>query len=286
MSSDAASLFNKLSDEKNFPHLDAQVLRIQEILSREDFKLSELAEAIKYDPLIATNVLSVANKLKITGVNQIDSIKHAIVYIGKETLREIVLIAGIRNLDVKTETFIMEDFWEESINAGMIAEGLTAKFAPHLIPDEVYIGACLANIGKLLMAMLYPKVADEVIETMYGEEEPMNWQDVEERINVPRHTTLGEIAAVLWGLPTYVADIASHHHNIDKLFKNSERKQLTKIDIVAVAIQIGHLMQVEPKVSQEKLIAKFCQSQKISRKVLDSFIVSIKSRINNKKLAS
>lgn len=287
MSTEAVSVFNKLSVDKNIPHLDTQVLKIQEILSKEEFKLGELSDAIKFDPLIASNVLSVANNLKVQGVNQIDSIKHAIVYIGKETLREIVLIAGIKRIEIKTTTFILEDYWEEAINAGRIAESVSQKFAPHLIPDEVYIGACLANIGKLLTAMIYPDTADKIIEGMYGEEIPLNWFKVETKLKTARHTILGEIAAVLWGLPSYVADIASFHHNTEALFLNNDgQKKLTKLDVVALSIQIGHLMQVEPEVVQNDVIDKFLKSQKLSRKGFDSFVMTVKNKLRKSKVAS
>lgn len=282
MSTQANSVFNQLSKDKEIPHLDSQVMRITELLSQEEFSLEELTAAIKRDPLIATDVLSVANNLKVAGISQIDSIKHAIVYIGRETLKEIVMIAGLKKMEIDTTTFVLEDYWQDSLATGFIAEKLVTRFAPHLIPDEAYIAGCLANIGKLLLALLFPTVADEIVENIYGEEVPTNWAQVETREKTPTHTILGEIAGVMWGMPEYVVDICAFHHTQEKLFKGDPGTPLTLLDIVSTAVQMNHIMQVESQVAQVDTIKGFIKHVKITRREFDSLVLEMKTQIRSK----
>ncbi|MDA9951465.1 HDOD domain-containing protein [Oligoflexaceae bacterium] len=282
MSDKAGSVFNKLVKDSSFPHMDAQVFRIQELLSSEEFKLEDLVSAIKSDPLMATDVLAVANRMKVSGTDQIDSIKHAVVYIGREALREIVLLAGIRKIEIDTTTFIIEDFWEESMNAGIAAEMFCRRFVKNLNPDEVYLSACLANIGKLLMAMLLPNSADKVAEGIYGSETVQNWAAVEIEYELPQHSILGEVASVLWGFPEYVRDSASRHHGVDELFSKKDISKMSLVDVVALSVQISHLIQAEKEVVQKDIIEKFTKTYGVSPKNFNAFVREIRNAIQNK----
>ena len=151
--------------------------------------------------MIATELLSTANNIKDvrnqTGT-KIQSIEHAVVYVGRKTLAELTLTVSLKSFDVETEIFDKEKFWQESIQVAMIAEYLARGLAPSLDQDHAYLSGAVCNIGKWVSAICYAAETDEVCKLMDRDDDPLSWPDAEKaELN---HCSLGEVAAAIWGL--------------------------------------------------------------------------------------
>src|SRR5262249_11770100 len=64
MGQQAATIFNKLAETKNLPHIPSAVMELQQQLGDPSVEISHLAKVTKKDPLLATEVLRVADNLR------------------------------------------------------------------------------------------------------------------------------------------------------------------------------------------------------------------------------
>ena len=240
MSERSKTVFNTLPAIKELPHIPTSVMQMQQLIQDPNTSSVKLAEVSKKDPLIASNILKIANNIKATS-NEITSLAHAISYIGIKAVKDIVLTASVQSFPFETKIFEADKFWDESFLIGRITEALARKFSPSIIPDEAYLAGSLANVGKVVVAICFPDTADHIIEDL--KKGLGTWCDAEKRHNSHAHTVLGEIAATFWGLPEYVMTASLSHHGPIEL-RPGQTPEIK--DLVCLANQIRHWVSFEP----------------------------------------
>ena len=242
LSDDAQSVFNKLPSIKELPHIPHYVMQLQELIQKDTTTSKQLADIAKKAPLLATNILNIANN-QASGGQRIESLEHAISYIGLNALNEMVLVAALNTFEFKCEKFKENDFWEASFLCGRIAEFLAKKFAKDVLPDEAYIAGTLANVGKVVQAITNPELADTIYKEINNVKTLGSWVDAEARHNAFDHCILGEIAVMFWGLPDYIANTVASHH---KAPQGPPKDFFTIDDVVTFANQLAHWVLLQP----------------------------------------
>jgi len=247
----AASLFNRLANTESLPHLPSAVLELQQQLHDETTTTSELAESVKKAPFIAADLLSLANAATRSRGQRITSVEHAVVFVGRRALSELVLAAAIYHISsrpglLRARSFATERFWTESFLAAAIAQHLVKRVGREFLSeDEAYLAACLCNVGKLVGAICCPEATDRIVK-LVGESDPkVSWIIAERTVGAPSHCTLGEIGAAIWGLPNFVIDAAQHHHDEPKIGRSGGDIP-TVAKVATLANQLVHLVLGEP----------------------------------------
>lgn len=216
---DKASLFNKLSKKSKIPYIPSGVMKVQMLLSDENSCAQDFVNAVKGDPVLAAEILSHANNMKLGSRQSISSLSFAFSYIGRNAISEIVLLAAIKSFKFKTKKFKSEPFWADSLRVGSVTEFLSRKFPSDVEGDEAYLSGCLSHIGKIINAFISPVEVDDIYEKV--RQRAGKWQDLEKDYGLYAYTTLGELAAVIWGLPPYIADSALYHLENPDLSRDS-----------------------------------------------------------------
>ena len=275
MSSKAASVFEQLTGKKELPYLSTAVMEFQSLLNSGGESPSKLATSLKRDPVLAAEILEIANNLKVPTGQKIKSLEHAIVYVGYRTVSEIVLVAGTKMLKFHTKHFTPEVFWNEGFLAGAIAEslGIRLKISQNL--DELYLCATLANIGKIVCAVCFPAETDEIYTATTSSETPVTWNQAESTKKGIDHKILGEVAAVIWGFPVSIIDTARDHHRLPLLGQGE--KMPTFVEISSLANQLSHkLLQHESRIEKDVFSGYFYRFFR-DRKELNDFLKEVES---------
>lgn len=287
LSEDAAKALNSVTDAEKIPYLPNSVIQLQSLLGSPDPNIKQIANIVKGDPLLAANILKIANNMKMSSrTPNITSIEHAVTYVGANTLRDLVLLAAVKSLKLETKIFSSDAFWKEALIAGSIAERLAKKQAPKVAPDEAYIAACLANIGKYIIAVLFPEIADQISSASANGDEIKNWLEVEEQFELPDHRILGQLATALWGLSNDIQNCCLNHHNVyEVLYEPSKDKDLTLLDVVSTAVQVTHYVTGEAPIANRFIINRFRKRFDLDDKQFQALVNSLKaiSLTENKK---
>lgn len=249
MSADAASLFNRLPAIKTLPHVADHVTKIQQLARDPAVGVPDLARAIRRDPVLAASILAIASNIKAARSDRspVESLEHSIVFLGRKYVSDFVLMTSVQTFDFKTRHFKAESFWQRSFLTGAVAEALGAKLDQGALKDELYISGTLCNLGKLVGAMCTPDQIDAIELAMKNPRGVAVWTELEKRLSLHPHTTLGEIAAVLWGLPKYVAHSCANHHMLPDARLPTEVKDRVRPRLIALANQLVHWILLEPE---------------------------------------
>lgn len=216
LSKAAKGVFNNILSVKDIPRIPTTVFRLQQLIDDKSKTNSELGVELKYDPILAANIIKHANNLKNSRENyskKIGSIEHAVSYIGAKKLKEIIVTSSLQNMHVNTGMFNKTIFWEYAFKAGCVAEMLVNDLNIEVERDMVYLASSLSNIGKFIYAILEPNLTDKIIKLTEDQERPITWLASERKVGLLDHCVLGEIGGAIWGFPDYIISTARLHHS-------------------------------------------------------------------------
>lgn len=135
-------------------------LRVKELMDSDIASLDEIAEVIVLDPVLSAKVLKLANSALYSLPYQVETISKAMLVLGKTQVYNLILSIGIASACSKVDTSAidLERYWEQSINAALIAKYLAQRCS--LKPaDRFYVAGLLHNIGELVVLQNEPQQA-------------------------------------------------------------------------------------------------------------------------------
>lgn len=205
-----AVLERELAD---LPPLSAVAMRLMETLGNSEAAIADLAELIAMDQGIAAKVLRLVNSSYYGFPRQVTTISHAIVILGFNTVRNLVLaIAAFDKFDVGKDAPIdPEKFWEHSIGVAVCSQILARrKRLGSRIAEEAFLGGLLHDIGKLFLCQHFPSAYRSALEDAWRQR--VRIAVSEQRLCGATHTLVGKRIAERWNLPpALVASIWRHH---------------------------------------------------------------------------
>ena len=233
-------------------------MKTLEIIESESSSSQAIAESVREDPFMAGRIVEIANIRKSHRSGKIESLEHAITFIGRQAVTEVVMAAFLSTVKLKTKNFDSKLYWDSCLLIGCISEDLLQKFPCDVSPDEAFLGGCLSNIGKLVQAIFYPRLTDCISRDISDPENICTWAGGESRYGLYSHTVLGAIGASIWGLPNYVIECSRLHHtcNVDA--------EICLSDITGFANQLRHWIFLQPECIEEELLVQYRQKFSLS----------------------
>jgi len=193
----------------NVPVFHTVAVRLQQVLSRQDFSIDEVNKLITADPGLASQVLRVSNSSFYSGLTKATTIRDAIVRLGATCVTNIAMLATqqdmYRSKDEKLNG-IMSTLWQHALCCAIGAKWLAAKTNSAALAQEAFLAGLLHDIGKLFLL----KVMEEIIkeEKSSGEISPALLAEV---IN-SMHVEHGFHLMQKWSMPEAYSNVVRDHH--------------------------------------------------------------------------
>jgi len=207
------------------------------IISRIEYSGSSLSDLEKYilkDQAITANILKVCNSAYYGLQHKISSINRAVVLIGAETLRNIVLAASLYNLyKERIDGYSLEKgaMLKHSVCCGMVAE-LIANEKKFKDCDVVFTAGLLHDIGKMILDEYAFEKFNLIMDRVVNDNMP--FLDAEDTILGYNHAQVGGLAAREWNLPEVLIEAISFHHQPEKAKGNPQVVSIVHIaDVIS-----------------------------------------------------
>jgi len=222
------------------PTLPTIYTKLTQLLRSPNTTVKEIGSIINEDQAMAIKVLKIVNSAFYGLPNKIGSLKHAIVILGLNQIRTLVLATSTLQMFQKFESahsFDMQKFWEHSIGCAVAARVL-AETASLRSPEDAFTGGLLHDIGKLIHTLYLNEEFAAVIADV--EEKKMPMVESEERILGYDHTYTGEKLAVKWSLSQTTIDMIAHHHVFNPSSELAKEIAAVHIgNILSIALGLG-----------------------------------------------
>lgn len=149
-------LFKKIKQLPVIPKLLHELMRD---FSDESIDIKTIAHKIEMDQVISAKVLKLANSAAYRRGDEITSIEQAVIRLGFNALRSLVVASGIMTSFKTPKNFNTTKFWVETFQTATIAKAL-GKNCRTIDAETAFTCALLHNIGELLIQSALPEEAE------------------------------------------------------------------------------------------------------------------------------
>ena len=200
---------------RQLPALPLIVNRLIKVVNSPDTSAEDAAELIEKDPALTTKVLRLANSAFYGMPRSISSVSSAVVILGFNTLRSLVLSASVINMFPSNGATIAFDrlrFWKHSIVSAMVARTIAQHIMGVTImdPQSAFCAGIMHDIGKLIFELFTPQEYAAVCRQ--SQEKGMSIVEAEAAVMGITHAQIGTILADKWALPLELEAAIVYHH--------------------------------------------------------------------------
>lgn len=171
----------------------------------------ELASIISRDAAIAARVVSLANSSFFSRGTKINTLERALLVLGTDTIKTIVITASIQQFFSgfnTNPTEYLKSFWKRSLSCALMAKSLSI-LTSYPNPEEAYLTGLLHNIGELVLETNYPDACSRLRNKDLSE--AAQCQEEKKHFDIT-HADVGAWLVKEWGLSDFVSDAIEFHH--------------------------------------------------------------------------
>jgi putative nucleotidyltransferase with HDIG domain len=223
----AADIKSAMDHMQPIPQVALKSLRM---INEGGYAIDQLAEEIRTDQVITARMLSLANSAMFAKRSPIETLDHALVYLGQDQLVKLILTASVHSFfDQSTTGYSLckGGLYHHSVGCAQVAETLAIK-TQKVDRRIAYTAGLLHDIGKVVLdqyvAPAYPLFYRQAMENNE------NMIATEKRLLGIDHTEVGHLLAKQWLFPESLVHVIRYHHQPD--IKN-EHKPLAVIVYIA-----------------------------------------------------
>jgi len=182
------------------PSLPDIYFQVSRMINDPRFSLENISQVILKDPALSARLLKLVNSSFYGFQSRIDTISRAIVVVGVDELKNLILITSVIDSfqNIPTDLVNMTDFWMRSIRCALLARCL-AKKSFFLHSERLFVAGLLHDIGSLVLYLKFPQQSALVLKQAANERQilPALQQDI---IGVD-YTQTGSALIQSWQLP-------------------------------------------------------------------------------------
>lgn len=224
------------------PSLSTTTAKVLETCNNPESSPNDLNRVIGLDPVLAGQVLRLTNSAYYSLAHPISSLTRAIIMLGINTVKNLVLSVAILEQLHNKQSFralSAEKFWAHSLSVGVIAKCLAMVRGVSLSDqEEFFICGLLHDLGKIPLNCQFPDEYFQTLDLTKRSRWPL--AHAESLVFGIDHGIVGGLIAKKWRLSPAFIEALECHHQPDKSLP--EHQQL--VFIVALADVFSQLFDI------------------------------------------
>lgn len=199
---------------RDLPALPASYAKLLKILNQDNAGLKDVAHLIEHDPAMTAKVLQIVNSSFFALRRDITSANDAVVFLGLETIKGLVLSQQIFKCFANKgiSTVLLDELWNHSLLTGYIARHIVKmEGASRHEVDAAFTAGILHDIGKLVMLEQLPTTYYQYANSIVNDNQESI--KVEKMIFNTCHSLLGATLLRSWGLSDLLIEPVACHHS-------------------------------------------------------------------------
>ncbi len=198
-------------DVGDLPTLPDVAIEVLDLASSEDASAKDLESALHRDVGLATRVLRVSNSAHYAVSGTVSTLSHAVVILGANRLRSLVLAACTESLCRGAKSSFKDRIlWQHSVAAGIVSR-LVAERCAHPATEEAFVSGLLHDIGKAVLDTNRSREYQDVVQRVYNRQD--TFIGIERETFGFDHAQVGALVAEKWSLASPLREAIEHHHD-------------------------------------------------------------------------
>ncbi len=228
-----ANVLDTLNNIDNLPTLPIVAQQILKLIASPNSNMEQIANVITKDQAITAKVIKLTNSAFYGLRNRISSIKHAIVILGLNTIKNLVLgVSVVKTFEdnARTSIFDREQFWLHAFSTALGARLIAGYLGKENIEDY-FLAGLLHDIGILAIDQF---LHDAFIEILNRSLEEPDFIKLEQDVLGMHHGDVGAFLGEKWKLPAFLISTMQYHHS-PSMVPSEVGEEKGKIAIVHIA---------------------------------------------------
>ena len=147
---------------EGLPTLPAYVFELNSLLAATPVNLKRVGEVIRTDPSLTAQVLRLCNSAFMGFRDRVTKIEHAIMLVGTERLRTMVLTCSlVEYVGHRVASEDIQSFWQHCFLTAALSERLARGIA-YPQPEQAYLAGLLHDIGALPLLVVTSAESQEL----------------------------------------------------------------------------------------------------------------------------
>ncbi|HDS16597.1 MAG TPA: response regulator [Proteobacteria bacterium] len=230
---------------EEIPSLPAIVYKIIALVNSDKSNASDFEAILARDQALTARMLRMANSSFYSLSRKVSSISEAVVYLGHNTIRSLVL--GVSTSSIFKHSLPVYDYQRDGLwqHANIVAS-LSKKIAAaaHLTSEGIencYVSGLMHDIGKLILGPFIQKESKNLTLLL---EQGKTLSEAERELLGFSHGEIGRILLDKWKLPRNLVETVHYHHQ-PEASTYSPRETLTVYLADSISNQFGFSLERE-----------------------------------------
>jgi putative nucleotidyltransferase with HDIG domain len=201
------AVFNHIAATCDLPPMPAAAARALRLARDPDTTTEELATVVRTDPALTARVLTMSRSVLYLRRTPPRSIHEAILTVGFQGLRRILMAASVRAAYSAADT-VAQSLWAHSLATALAADEFTKMGGDRTAPggDDAFIAGLLHDVGKLIFHLGDPKAYAQLGAFDAAKEHAFFGAT---------HDVVGACVAEIWELDDAIVQAILGHHGGD-----------------------------------------------------------------------
>ncbi|MDD5475699.1 MAG: HDOD domain-containing protein [Syntrophales bacterium] len=195
----------KVESISALPTVPSTLKQISSMLENSRLSVNELGSFISSDPALTSKILKMVNSAAYGFPNRISSISHAVMLLGLNVIRGLLL--GVSVFDLMQKHIV--GLWEHSMGCATVSRWIAQKKGIKE-PEEVSVCGLLHDIGKVILLLHYPTQFDNA--SALAREKGITQHEAEKIHFDATHADVGSWLAMKWRFPINLVEAIGFHH--------------------------------------------------------------------------
>ncbi len=207
---------------RNLQPIPQVALKMLRLINEDNYDTHKLTTEIRKDQVIAARTINLCNSVFYGSPNEIETVDHALVYLGQNRLIKFVISASLKTFFSQAGmgySLCKGGIYNHALGTAIIAEKL-AQATEKVSPTLAYTGGLLHDIGKVVLDQFIQAVFPLFYRNVY--EEKKDSLDVEKATFGTDHTRAGDALAEQYSLPDSLRETINHHHKPEDAAYNKD----------------------------------------------------------------
>ena len=188
---------------------------LADLLRNHHSQAGQFAEIIGRDPSLTSRLLRMVNSVYFGLGTQVGTIEDAVLYLGLRQIRSLALATPVLDdmnaMGADSPQISWRDFWLHTLACAFATRDLLNQSEVAIDDDTDYITGLLQNVGKVVMAKVFPAEFAQITQTAYENEAQL--LAAERALLRWDHAAIGAYYLESHKIPAEIVEAVRFHHD-------------------------------------------------------------------------